>query len=340
MKRARAAHGDRPAATPEGLQEGRVIAGHGRHHSVETAEGRLVLCTSRGKRNEAVVGDRVRWRPTQDGPAGAAEGPEGEVAQGVIEAVAPRRNLFFRQDELRTKSFAANLDHLLVWIAVEPVFSEMQLTRALIAAEAARIPVTLVLNKTELPGADTARARLAPYAAMGYRVIDGALKPRDPARAAGEAEALLARLRPLLGGATLVLGPSGSGKSTLINALLPEAEVLTGEISTALNSGRHTTTHTRWHWLDRVPGTLDGAALIDSPGFQEFGLRHLAPEDLAACMPDLRQAAEAGCRFHNCSHRHEPGCAVRAALAAGRISPLRHALYQSLREELEAPPRY
>ena len=285
-----------------------VVAAHGRQVMVETPAGERVLCHTRGKKSELVVGDRVLWQPTGDG--------------GVIDSLVPRRNLLFRQDEWRTKSFAANLDLLLVLVAAEPVFSESQLTRALIAAAAADIPTVIGLNKTDLPGIAVARERLAPYRRMGAQVVELALK-KDP-------EGSRATLGPLLAGrTTLVLGPSGMGKSTLINLLVPQAEAQVGEISQALNTGRHTTTSTRWYWLD---ATRTGA-LIDSPGFQEFGLRQVAPEQLAALMPDYA-AVMGECRFHNCSHLHEPGCGVRAAAARGEISPTRQRIYGELFEEL------
>lgn len=294
-----------------GLQPGLVVATHGRHCIVEAPEHSRLLCHSRGKKSEVVVGDRVRWRPTGD--------------EGVVEQVEPRRNLLFRQDEWRSKSFAANLDQLLMWIAVEPVFSEMQLTRALIAADAAGIPATIVLNKVDLPGADAARARLAPYRAMGLEVMETSLRASPEATR----QALAPRLH---GKATLVLGPSGAGKSTLINALVPHAQAQVGAISQALNSGRHTTTSTQWYWLDADAGS----ALIDSPGFQEFGLHHIPVTELAAHMPDL--AARLGeCRFHNCTHLHEPGCAVRTAAERGEISPHRLKLYADLHAELSQP---
>src|SRR5688572_14241561 len=151
----------------------------------------------------------------------------GEDA-GVIEHVEPRRNLLFRQDDWKTKSFAANLDQLIVLVAAEPVFSESQLARALIAAESASIPARIVLNKADLPSIAAARERLAAYAAMGVPVSEVALKARpDESRAA---------LAPLLEGRTsFVLGPSGTGKSTLINLLAPDAKAQIGEISSALN---------------------------------------------------------------------------------------------------------
>ncbi len=295
---------------PAALDLGLVVAAHGRHVVVETPDGRRVHCHPRGKKSELVVGDRVRWMPTGDG--------------GVIEHLEPRRNLLFRQDEWRTKSFAANLDQLLVLVAGEPVFSESQLARALIAARAADIPALIGLNKCDLPSAATARERLAPYVAMGETVLELALKARP--------EASRATLQPhLQGRVTLVLGPSGMGKSTLINGLVPEAAAQVGEISRALQAGRHTTTTSTWYWLDDARH----GALIDSPGFQEFGLRQIGAPALAGLMPDFA-AAMGHCRFANCSHRHEPGCGVRAAAEAGAISAQRLRIYESLFDELSA----
>ncbi len=294
---------------------GLVVAAHGRHLVVETPDGERVRCHPRGKKNEAVVGDRVRWAPAGD--------------EGVVEGVEPRRNLLYRQDEWRSKSFAANLDAILMLVATEPVFGEGQLTRALIAAADTGIPALIALNKTDLPAAAAARARLAPYRAMGIEVIELALKA-DP-------QASLERLRPhLQGRTTLVLGPSGSGKSTLINRMVPRAGAQVGEISHALGSGRHTTSTTTWYWLGERPA--DGA-LIDSPGFQQFGLHQVAPDALAALMPDLAPHL-GGCRFYNCTHRHEPGCALRAAAERGEVSPNRWRLYGELHDELSAPPRW
>jgi ribosome biogenesis GTPase len=295
----------------QALDLGLVVAAHGRHAVVETPEGRRVQCHPRGKKSELVVGDRVRWAPSGD--------------EGVVEHLEPRRSLLYRQDDWRTKSFAANLDQLLVLVASSPVFSESQLARALVAAADAGVPAVIGLNKTDLPDSDGARARLAPYRAMGVEVVELAAKGR-----AAETRERLAAL--LDGRITLLLGPSGAGKSTLVNLLVPGAQAQTGEISQALNSGRHTTTATRWYWLDADRR----GALIDSPGFQEFGLRHIAPERLASLMPDLA-ATLGACRFHNCTHRHEPGCGVRTAVESGAVAASRYRLYVELYDELARP---
>lgn len=299
------------------LQNGLVVAAHGRHCLVEADDGSRLLCHPRGKKSQAVVGDRVWWQHSGD--------------EGIIEKLQDRRNLLYRQDEIRTKSFAANLDQVLVLLAAEPEFSEGQLTRALIAARAEGIPVLIALNKRDLNDAfQRAWERLAPYRAMGETVLPLSLTGTDDPSVAELA-------RRLDGHTTLVLGPSGAGKSTLINRLVPQARVLTGEISKALNSGKHTTTSTTWYWVGEGRHT----ALIDSPGFQEFGLHHIEPTMLARLMPDL-EAHLGHCRFYNCTHLHEPGCAVREAVAsdgAGTISANRYRLYGDLFREL-SQPRY
>ena len=302
----------------DALHPGLVVASHGRHVLVESDDGRRLLCHPRGKKNQAVVGDRVRWEVTGD--------------EGRIERIEERRNLLYRQDEIRSKSFAANLDQVLILVAAEPEFSESQLTRALIAAEAAHIAPLIALNKSDL-AEPFARAweRLTPYRQMGYTVLPLALKSRQ----AGTDSHLDDLQRLLQSKTTLILGPSGAGKSTLINLLVPGAQALTGEISSALNSGRHTTTSTLWYWMDAARRT----ALIDSPGFQEFGLHHIDSMQLPALMPDIR-ACTGECRFYNCTHLHEPGCGVRAAAAAGAISERRYRLYSDLFAELSQAPRY
>jgi ribosome biogenesis GTPase len=274
-----------------------------------------------------VVGDRVRWQAAAD--------------EGTIESVLARKNLFYRRDEVRTKSFAANLDQVLILLAAEPEFSETQLSRALIAAEAEHIKPLIVLNKSDLGEAfQQAWHRLAAYRHMGYVVLPLELKSANKAN-----PSLRELMSQMHDKTTLILGPSGAGKSTLVNALVPNARALTGEISQALNSGKHTTTSTSLYWVGDRPDLSDsalrGTAIIDSPGFQEFGLQHIPQNQLASCMPDLKQHVQ-NCKFYNCTHLHEPGCGVLSALQkeeaidllASEVSPRRHRIYAQLFEEL------
>lgn len=300
-------HRDPPHGTG-GVAKGRIIAAHGRHYVVQPESGGpLLQCFPRGKKSEVAVGDCVSFETTS-------------ADQGVIVAIDERRNLLFRSDQFKSKLFAANLDQLLIVLATEPHFSEDLLGRALVAADAHDLDPLVILNKADIaPALPLARSRVAPYAALGYRIIEICANHAP--------EATRTTLAPLLTGrATLLLGQSGMGKSTLVNLLVPHANAATREISSALNSGRHTTTFTRWYAL---PG---GGALIDSPGFQEFGLYHLSEGQLERAFPEFRPLL-GGCRFYNCHHLHEPGCAILEALAQGGIAPARHALYAQLLHE-------
>ena len=153
---------------------------------------------------------------------------------------------------------------------------------------------------------------------MGYDVLSLSVKQ-------GQLDDLPARLHHRT---TLILGPSGAGKSSLINRLIPHAQAATGEISQALNSGRHTTTTTTWHWMDDTRQT----ALIDSPGFQEFGLAHMSVSELQHAFREFKDLL-GKCRFHNCAHLAEPDCAVRAAVERNEIAPERLALFRQLRSD-------
>ncbi len=289
--------------------EGCVIAAHGRHYLVAPADApdTLLQCFPRGKKSDVAVGDQVIYQRIS-------------ADQGVIIEIGARRNLLYRSDQFKSKLFAANLDQLLIVLATVPHFSEDLLGRALIAAEANMLTPLILLNKIDIDNAlPAARARLAPYRTLGYEVLEISVTAAP--------EDTHARLTPFLANhATILLGQSGMGKSTLVNLLVPTAEAATRDISTALNSGRHTTTFTRLYPLS------GGGSLIDSPGFQEFGLYHLTEGQLERAFPEFRPLL-AHCRFYNCHHLREPGCAILEAVTNQRIAPARHALYAQLMHE-------
>lgn len=297
------------AARAPALFEARVVAGYGRHFLLEDSAGRLHDGQRRGKRGDVVVGDRVRCL-------------RAAAAQATIESILPRASLLMRADGARSKALAANVDRMVVVFAPRPAFNERFVWRALLAAGAAGIASLVVLNKTDLDtGAGGAQA-LAALAALGYATlaVSAKLAP-EQARTA---------LRAALGVASnLLVGQSGMGKSTLINLLVPQANARTQEYSTRLNLGRQTTTASRLFALD------GGGDIIDTPGFQAFGLAHLEPKQLAAAMPEFEPLL-GGCRFNDCRHLAEPDCAIRAAVAAGRIDPARHAFYAELMAEMDA----
>lgn len=307
-----------------------MIAAFGRQYLVRLDDGTILPCLTRGKKSEVVCGDVVEVQHTGDN-------------QGVIESIRPRRSLLHRSDAFREKLIAANVTQIVIVVASEPSFSDELLARCLVAAYDQQLEVLIVLNKCDLAApAAAARKRLLPYRAIGYRVLELTAKiPPSPAPQNAAQDAPLPEgqgqsppppgggriaegveaLRPYLTGHNSVLvGQSGMGKSTLINALLPDAQAATREISTALDSGKHTTTHARLYKLD------DTSDLIDCPGVQAFGLSHLSfgaiEQGFIEFAPYLGQ-----CRFRDCRHVHEPGCALREAVAAGKIDARRLELF-------------
>ena len=218
----------------------------------------------------------------------------------------PRRSLLYRSDAYREKLIAANATQLLLVVATEPSFSLELLSRILVAAESQDMKSIIVLNKIDIAERlAAARAQLAPLSALAYPLVE--------ISARGDAAPLL----PYLAGqVSVIVGQSGMGKSTLVNSLVPGAQAATREISTVLDSGKHSTTHARLYRLD------NDSALIDCPGVQEFGLAHLSSGAIEQGFVEMRPYL-GKCRFRDCRHQSEPDCAVKAAIASGTVDAQR-----------------
>jgi ribosome biogenesis GTPase len=283
-----------------------IIAAHGRHYLAE-ADGVKLQCVTRGKKTNVAVGDLVHVTLTS-------------ADQGVIDKIAERKTLLYRSDQYKSKLLAANLTQLFIVVATEPGFADDLVSRSLVAAEAAGITARLILNKTDVTASlERTRERLQPYASLGYPVHEVSAKARP--------DEALAILGPLLAGqSSILIGQSGMGKSSLINLLVPDADIAVREISAALDTGKHTTTFTRLYHL------AGGASIIDSPGFQEFGLYHLSEGMLERAFVEFAPYL-GGCKFYNCRHLIEPQCAVLGAVADGKIARMRHELYAQLLHE-------
>jgi len=285
----------------------RVTAGFGRHFVVEDTSGVGRVATRRGKRGDITVGDQVQLTL-------------GASGQAVIEAALPRASVLMRAEGTREKTLAANIDQIAIVFAARPGFNPHFVWRALLAAHGAHIGALAILNKNDLPDLAEASAFLAQLAALGHTTLAISAKlGADQAKGA-----LLPFLRDRN---TLLVGQSGMGKSTLLNLLVPDAGARTQELSLRLNLGKQTTSSSRWF---RLP---EGGGLVDSPGFQSFGLRHLDQRALAAALPEFARVA-GQCRFLDCQHLEEPDCAVRAALERREVDPARYAFYRQLMTEL------
>ena len=285
---------------------GTVIAAHGRHYLADV-DSRKLQCVTRGKKTNVAVGDIVKLAKTSDN-------------QAVIEAITERKTLLYRSDQYKSKLLAANLTRLFIVIATEPGFADDLISRSLVAAEAAGIEAHLILNKTDVAELlPKARERLLAYTSLGY--------PLHEVSARADPEHAVATLMPLLEGeSSIFIGQSGMGKSSLINLLVPDADIAVREISAALDTGKHTTTFTR---LYDVAG---GGSIIDSPGFQEFGLYHLSEGMLERAFVEFKPYL-GGCKFYNCRHLIEPQCAILTAVAEAKIARFRHTLYGQLLHE-------
>lgn len=292
----------------------RVIATHGKHSFVEDKTGKIFEAIRRGKKKDVVVGDLVKCKQSSD-------------EQVAIESVEERKSLLYRSDEFRTKPLAANIDQVALVFATRPTYNPRFIWKAILAAETANIPMLIIRNKTDITEDDNqVRPFIDQLKELGCSIVEvsATAYPKETEQ----------KLFPLFEHRiTLLIGQSGMGKSTILNLLVKDAEQKTQEYSKALNLGKQTTTSTRWFQFGN-----DGA-IVDSPGFQEFGLAHLTLNDIMRGFLEIKERVEY-CRFTNCRHLEEPQCAVKAAVENHDIDPERYALYKELAEETLRPKNY
>jgi len=300
---------------------GRVAAHFGRSLEVESViddQIRLHRCHLRANLEGLVTGDQVIWREASDG-------------SGVVVARGERHSVLERPDTHgQLRPVAANIDQILIVVAVEPEPHPNLIDRYLVAAESTGIPPVLVLNKSDLLPAEGGelRAMLARYGELGYPLIE--------ASARGE-QGLEALWTQLAGRTSVFVGQSGVGKSSLIDKLLPDETLRIGALSTDTRKGKHTTTTARLYPLplETAVDTERRGDLIDSPGIREFGLWHLDERELAEGFIEFRPYL-GRCRFRDCRHRQEPGCALLDAVERGDIHPQRFASFQRIRDDIAA----
>ncbi len=300
-----------PDQDAAGIQ-GRVAAVYGELADLvgPELEGPVSAFQSRSA-GTAVVGDRVAAEPV--------EGMDSGEVEWRIVSIAPRERCLWRSSRRRTAQLiASGIDRLAVVSAVEPPAREGLIDRYILAAEAQGIRPLLILNKIDVPDADRARERLHLYEELGYPLHVVSAKEGEGVEEVAEA---------ISRGWTLLVGHSGVGKSTLLNRLLPGTDLQTARLART-GKGRHTTTVATAHRFRE-------GYLVDTPGVREFGLVDVEPADVERGFREIRERAP-GCRFNDCAHRSEPGCAVRDAVEEGLIEEGRYASYLRIRGSLEA----
>ncbi|MFQ1050642.1 small ribosomal subunit biogenesis GTPase RsgA [Avibacterium paragallinarum] len=294
-------------------QEGTVVTRYSVHADVEDEQGQIYRCNLRRTLSNLVVGDKVIWRKGNEQLQGVS---------GVIEAIHPRKNEITRPDYYDgLKVIAANIDRIIIVSAVVPELSLNIIDRYLVVCENANIPAVILLNKVDLLSEEQRQqveTQLKIYQDIGYQTMMISAKTGEHMQ---DLTALLSS------GTSIFVGQSGVGKSSLINAILPEVNAQVGEVSELSGLGKHTTTSSRLYHLPQ------GGDLIDSPGIREFGLWHLNAEQITKGYREF-QYFLGTCKFRDCKHLNDPGCALKEAVEKGKIHPIRFNNYHNLIESL------
>jgi len=293
--------------------EGLVVSRFGQHADIEDQEGKVERCTLRRSIRSLVTGDRVVWRAGKESHQGIS---------GVIEAVHPRKTVLTRPDYYDgIKPIAANIDHIIIVSSIAPEFSRNIIDRYLVACEDIGITPIIVLNKVDLLDDESAKIidkELQSYRDIGYHVLYSSMHGTG-------LDDLKSVMKDKI---NIFVGQSGVGKTSLLNMLLPEVEAVTGEISEGSGLGKHTTTTARLYHFS------DGGDLIDSPGIREFSLWHLEAERIASGFIEFRDYL-GNCRFRDCKHQADPGCALVEAVENGKIDNARFNSFLRILETMD-----